>query len=558
MTLQVWIYWLAGATFGGAGVFLICWGLFSDQMNGNFRRRRCTKCFYDMSSVAGLRCPECGLSAKDENALHRSRRRWGAAFMGLVAIATGMLAGAVSIGKSVGWSAVLPPAIQLRLSALVSPEEALKSLGAANYPGGPSRVPLDTASPFLLRGVEKSALSILEDPAASTSEVWIALDSLLWMRSEINQRARVGAAAVDAGIRREVLNERWVQLCESTLDSHAFAEALAKQLPMLRSSKYQAHSIASALLSAGLSVDTAKIVPDLVACNDIPGARWDQLESVTPEIKTTLLRGCRAVYFAAEDFQTKERIIRFLFPNQRHFPADNEDFAAVVRDAKRFLDSDDERVHMAGQYMVSWQLQDRFALVANDLTSLFRSDNPVVRKDAAAAFKGVRLSPPYSETLPLALAAEIRDGNDRSRDICIEVLESRKIARHPAVCEAIFASCGKVQDTKVLDRMLRYSFHVTDDGTVFFDTPSDNVAVSDASAEAALVPMLSSESGQSVTAARWLARLHAPSPDAIRALSQVVKDPSRAAVDRAAARDALLHIRDRLQPEMDLLAPLSH
>ncbi|MGH7242823.1 MAG: hypothetical protein ACREJD_05340 [Phycisphaerales bacterium] len=353
------------------------------------------------------------------------------------------------------------------------------------------------------------------------------------------------------------MNDGWVKLCESTLDSPAFAEAMAKQLPKLRSSKYQAHSIASALLSAGLSVDTAKIVPDLIACNDVPGAGWSQLEGLKPEIKATLLTSCREVYFAADDFQTKERIIRFLFPNQRYFPADNEDFAAVVRDAKRFLESEVEREHMAGQYMVTWQLQDRFALVANDLTSLFRSDNPVVRKDAAAAFKGGRLSPPFAESLPLALAAEIRAGDDRSRDLCIEILESRKIARHPAVCDAIFASCGKVRDTKILDRLLRYAFRASDDGTVIFDVASDDVAESDASIESALVPMLRLESDQSVAAARWLARLRAPSLTAIAALSLVMNDSSRPTADRAAARDALFHIRDRLHPETNVLAPLS-
>lgn len=42
-----------------------------DPSNG---RRRCGRCWYDMSATAGLKCPECGTEAPGERALFRTRR----------------------------------------------------------------------------------------------------------------------------------------------------------------------------------------------------------------------------------------------------------------------------------------------------------------------------------------------------------------------------------------------------------------------------------------------------------------------------------------------------
>jgi hypothetical protein len=42
-----------------------------DPSNG---RRRCGRCWYDMSATAGLKCPECGTEAPNERALFRTRR----------------------------------------------------------------------------------------------------------------------------------------------------------------------------------------------------------------------------------------------------------------------------------------------------------------------------------------------------------------------------------------------------------------------------------------------------------------------------------------------------
>lgn len=56
------------------GVFLVIWALVGDRARG---RKRCPKCWYDMSGAVGFQCPECGRRVKHERGFGRSKRpRW--------------------------------------------------------------------------------------------------------------------------------------------------------------------------------------------------------------------------------------------------------------------------------------------------------------------------------------------------------------------------------------------------------------------------------------------------------------------------------------------------
>jgi len=71
-----WFYWLIGGLLGAAGAILALWSLFADRARG---RRRCPKCWYDMSGAEGdppHTCPECGNVIKRTRKLHKTRRRW--------------------------------------------------------------------------------------------------------------------------------------------------------------------------------------------------------------------------------------------------------------------------------------------------------------------------------------------------------------------------------------------------------------------------------------------------------------------------------------------------
>jgi hypothetical protein len=53
---------------------LLIWAIIGDRSRG---RKRCPKCWYDMSASPSLQCPECGKSAKSERKLSKARRpRW--------------------------------------------------------------------------------------------------------------------------------------------------------------------------------------------------------------------------------------------------------------------------------------------------------------------------------------------------------------------------------------------------------------------------------------------------------------------------------------------------
>ena len=81
-----WIFWTSGVVVAVAGLALLLWSLFADRPRG---RRRCPKCWYDLSGTQRLTCSECGHVARRESALHRTRRhrRW--AIVGLLLVAVG-------------------------------------------------------------------------------------------------------------------------------------------------------------------------------------------------------------------------------------------------------------------------------------------------------------------------------------------------------------------------------------------------------------------------------------------------------------------------------------
>lgn len=90
---------IAGWTLAAAGVLLLLWALFGDRSRG---RRRCPKCWYDMSGAAGtadedgeyrFTCPECGRVVQHARGLLRTRRRWRWVVAAVLFTVTGGLAG---------------------------------------------------------------------------------------------------------------------------------------------------------------------------------------------------------------------------------------------------------------------------------------------------------------------------------------------------------------------------------------------------------------------------------------------------------------------------------
>lgn len=74
------IWWIGGGVVAGVGLALLVWALIGDRSRG---RKRCPKCWYDMSSTprreegefVGWVCPECGRRTIADRDMFRSRRQ---------------------------------------------------------------------------------------------------------------------------------------------------------------------------------------------------------------------------------------------------------------------------------------------------------------------------------------------------------------------------------------------------------------------------------------------------------------------------------------------------
>ncbi len=69
------------------GLALVAWGLWGDR---GPRRRRCPRCWHDLSQTPGVICGECGFEGRGESDLRRRRRRWPRAALGLVVLLVGV------------------------------------------------------------------------------------------------------------------------------------------------------------------------------------------------------------------------------------------------------------------------------------------------------------------------------------------------------------------------------------------------------------------------------------------------------------------------------------
>ena len=105
MTWIDWIWWICGSLVGLGGLALGLWAMFGDRSRG---RRRCSRCWYDMSATSHRRCSECGHEVRREKEFFRTRRRWRRIALGLVLILAGL---ATFVGREVhdkGWVRATP------------------------------------------------------------------------------------------------------------------------------------------------------------------------------------------------------------------------------------------------------------------------------------------------------------------------------------------------------------------------------------------------------------------------------------------------------------------
>lgn len=125
---------VSGLVVGFVFVVVIWWALFGDRDRG---RRRCPRCWHDLSATPGQTCGECGYAARREGDLHRPRRRLGIAGAALVALLTGVSVVHWNASEvdyyailptrvllwSISWSEWLPEDVRIELSQRISRRE---------------------------------------------------------------------------------------------------------------------------------------------------------------------------------------------------------------------------------------------------------------------------------------------------------------------------------------------------------------------------------------------------------------------------------------------------
>lgn len=105
MDTLAWASWIVGGVLALLGLLVAAWSIRGDRSRG---RRRCPRCWYDMSKVPGMTCPECGRTPKNERRFGKTRRRWkGLIWTGLLVL-LGMVAAVTPAAYTGKWVQYTP------------------------------------------------------------------------------------------------------------------------------------------------------------------------------------------------------------------------------------------------------------------------------------------------------------------------------------------------------------------------------------------------------------------------------------------------------------------
>jgi hypothetical protein len=221
-----WLYHLLGWTLAAAGLLLLLWSLFWDRSRG---RRRCPKCWYDMSGVPGLACPECGRAATNEVGFARTRRRWRWAGVSLLLLAAAATAGPARAIWLNEWRAV-PTELLIRLPSYTHRRSLFDEIDRRLRPPGftgltvSSGPPRDMEPDWDVNKLSRRQWRVLQDqmfqlfgsmdheaaPWSVTSVAWSLPEPLDCVR-DINQKLNSGdlAVRVDAAVCTMLMAHRY-------------------------------------------------------------------------------------------------------------------------------------------------------------------------------------------------------------------------------------------------------------------------------------------------------------------------------------------------------------
>jgi hypothetical protein len=103
-----WAFWIAAAVALLAALATTYCAFLHDRARG---RRRCPRCWYDMSGSPGLTCSECGRTARHERKLQKTRRHWRMAMLAVGIAAVGAGLGVTPAVYEHGWWRIAPTTV---------------------------------------------------------------------------------------------------------------------------------------------------------------------------------------------------------------------------------------------------------------------------------------------------------------------------------------------------------------------------------------------------------------------------------------------------------------
>lgn len=132
MTANWW--GISGSIVAWAGAVVMLFALVGPWVVQRIkRRRRCPKCWYNLSHSPGVRCSECGYVVKRERKLYKARRRWKLAFLGMLLLVGAYALKVTPAVKDRGWVAAVPTTVLILALPLYESPNSSRFLNPGMY-----------------------------------------------------------------------------------------------------------------------------------------------------------------------------------------------------------------------------------------------------------------------------------------------------------------------------------------------------------------------------------------------------------------------------------------
>lgn len=551
MSFVEWTLLIGAGLIMEIGGFFAGWGLLADRLAGGRKSRRCPKCWYSLEATTGGTCSECGYAARSERKLHRSRRRWKVVLLGGVFLLVGMGLYGYNVTRVLDLNRVLPISAQLLMADLLGRERVLASVGELTRDDG-----LSAGEMYLLESV---ALETLRHPSSSVDARVEACSALSMTESKIVRREEAGRAMMETlgklpdkagswyfeSIGKLIGSDKMVEMAVALVASSpqgmerfAAEVALSAKSPMSESAMRSYADLW--ILYSGSDEYSLNISEELFSqpTDAIFERLLEHLKSGKPEVRV------RVFDFLGALPSTTGRYIPAHRALMKTAMAEVANPESLVRN---------EAMRAVGSWR-SWNTR----LVLDELAMLIGlpGDNHDVGPNARECFDRFPQNAEDEPKLVGALAKALISGDDSTRLAALEILSKRAHLGSAEVADAAFTAASLTEEPAVLDRLV---FSMA--GSIYVRTCISSAEASDPplewiDVEGRLVETLARPGAMTAIACKWLARSPTPTSRTIAALQALSIDTSRGRADRAAARDALLHIRDRRQAGVDVLEAL--